>query len=414
MALTIFEAAKMAVRPLFIGLAKEVMTIDETFAIMPFVDCPGDAHRYTREKAVAAAEFSDPNAASITESSSTFDDVTAPVRVILADVDVNNLAAAAQSHQNDQTAIQLMQKGKAVGRKISQKMISGGYITGHTFGLATDPFTALSAFVYGPHMDSDRFGPGEILYTHAGTLWSFRAPGDVSFGPTQAVAAGVVTITLVSDNPNKWLRVTVTAATATQNGRSSIVFTTSTYEPEGLNRLITVAQTISSTAAAGDDLSFAVLDKLISKVKVGQNKAFVMSSELIEKFFALHRALGGTQPPAMALPGYTGMVPTYRGIPILKNEWIAATESKGGTTTLSSCYLVAFDANDGFYAFAIGANGSAIAESDPTKRATMGFMLEFVGTREAKDSKQWRAKWYGGFALRSTLAAARASELKTV
>jgi hypothetical protein len=413
MALTLFEAAKMATRPLFVGFAKEVMTVDETFGMLPFVDCPGDAHRYTREKAIASAEFVDPNTASITESSSTWDDVIAPVRTILADVDVNNLAAAAQSGQNNQTAMQLMQKGKAVGRKLSQKAISGGYITGHTLGLATDPFTALASYTYGPHMDSDRFGPGSIKYVHATATWSFRAPGDVAYGAGVVVAAGVSTVTLPSDNPSRYIRATITAATATQNGESSIVFTTTTYEPEGLNRLITTAQTITSTGADGDAFGFATLDRLISKVKVGSNRAFVMPSELIEKFFAINRALGGAAPREMALPGYSGMVPSYRGIPILKNEWIPTTEAKGAATTLSSCYLVAFDANDGFYAFAVGANGQAVAESDPTKRAVMGFMLEFVGTREAKDSKQWRAKFYGGFALKSTLAAARASQIIT-
>lgn len=414
MALTIFDAAKLATRPLFAGFAKEIMTVDETFGLLPFVDCPGDAHRYNREKTLPSAEFVDPNTGSIPESSATFDEVLAPVRTILADLDVNNLAAAAQSGQNNQTAIQLMQKGKAVGRKLSQKMVSGAFVTGHTLYYVTNPFTALSAFSYAPHLDSDRFGPGAIEYEQAGTRWRFRAPGDVTFGPWVVVAAGVVTVTLPSDSPSRFIRVTVTAATATTNGRTSIVFTTSSFEPDGWNRLIGLPQTVVSQGTSGDPLSFQTLDKLITRVKVGSNRAFVMPSELIEKFFALHRALGGTQPPAMALPGYTGLVPTYRGIPILKNEWIPATEAKGSTTTLSSVYLISFDPNDGFYAFAIGANGAAIAESDPIKRAVMGFMMEFVGTREGKDSKQWRAKFYGGFALKSNLAAARASELITV
>lgn len=164
-------------------------------------------------------------------------------------------------------------------------MIGGGYITGITLGsnfaggVGVDALVSASAF-----MDSNRNGLALLKYVHSGTLLSFQAPGDRTFGPAVDISGGDGDFTLVSDNPSKWVKLTLDVSDFSANGETTIAFTSSTNEFDGLATLMSSSQIRTSTGANGDVASFAILDELSDSVKARDNLAYIMPAALRNKY----------------------------------------------------------------------------------------------------------------------------------
>jgi hypothetical protein len=168
----------------------------------------------------------------------------------------------------------------------------------------------------------------------------------------------------------------------------------------------------ASVGTNGDAFSFDVLDNLKSLVKVRENLAYVMNSKLERKFLSAQRALGGSTPDHMALPGYSGQVLSYRGIPILINDNIPNNESKGSGTTLSSCYLTSLSAPEGLYVGVPGTGHDAVdVDGDPRRANVLGWRIERLGALEGVSVRRTRIRFSGCLCLGSDLALARASEI---
>ena len=422
---TLFEAAKRMRNPLSIGLMKAIVTEDELFSFLPFVPKDGDSWSYEREKALPNVEWVAPNHTTLAESTAKTDQVTVPKREIASNMDLYNFVLA-QQNGGAQRSMQMFQKARAAGKELSRALIKGGFVTGHALSSSADPFSEITAVTAGPWIDSNRYGPGAIEYDAAPTKrYRFRGPGDRTWGEWVEVTAGAGTYKLPSDNPSKFIKITIDAS-ATADGVAQIEFTSTTNEPDGIESMLPDSQIIPSTGVDGDDYSFEVLDALLDKVKVRDGLAYIMPPALYRKHKALERSLGGTGPEFLEVGSFDadGMetrrkVRLYEGIPILRNENVTEDESKGASTTLSSVYLVSLrgpmnmDGNPkGLYAGAYG--GSSLnADLDPRSRMVLGMQMIPVGQLEGKNAQRWRLVWYGGFGLGSELAAARAKEIKT-
>lgn len=412
MAASLLDHMKTSRNPLMQGILKAVATSDELTSQLPFASVMGDSFSYNREKALPTVEFVSPTHAAITESSATFDKVTVPLRMIVSDVDVYEFAARQQNTDGmDATAVQVEKKLKALGRTIGQKVITGAYATGSTVNEALGGTTIASI---GPNQDSTRRGPGSIQFVLAGTLMSYRAPGDRTYGT--AVNVGVNgTYTLTSDNPSNWIRVTIVAASLpAANAVSEFTISSSSEEYDGLNTLIptTHGQVISSTGANGDEMSFAALDRAIDEfVKVRDNLFFIGNAKLKAKFMGLQRSLGGTVPADVQLPGIGRPVPAYRGIPFLQNDWITSAEAKGASTTLSSLWLASLS-DDGL-SMVVGNDPGANVDTDPRSSRFMGVRVRNIGELEQKEAQRTRVSMYVSTKLGSELAVCRVRELVT-
>jgi hypothetical protein len=413
MGLTLFDAAKSVQNPIAAGLFKAIVTEDELFSLLPFVSKEGDAFSYLREKALPTVEWVSPTHTTLAESTGTEERVTVPMREIASNFKNKNFVTAQQGGQR-QVASQMMMKGKAVGRELADTMITGGHVTSHTLVQATNPFNAIDAIEYGPWIESDRTGPGSIEYDNDLTRWRFRAPGDRTFGDWVTAAADGQ-YTLKSDNPSKYIKVTLDVSDATQDGRTEIEFASSTNEPDGLAKMTTLVRAPKETD--GDAFSFDILDELRDQVKVRENLAYAMPAALRRHYKAKMRALGGAMPEHVVQSfdpnGRTveRRLMAYDGIPIIKSDNIPTNETVGATTTCSSVYLVSLS-EQGLYAGAFG-GASTEVNADPISRSVLGFQFIQVGQMENENSQLWRAVWYGGFALNSGLAAARARGIKT-
>lgn len=414
MATTLLEAGRATQNDFSAAVLKELVLADEMLPLIPFVPHPGMGFTYQREMSIGSFAMLPDSGGTIAESSGADETISVQNRQAVADFYVQ---AMAQEFTNEYLK-QALKKTKKAGRVVADKIINGGNITGFTLssgtiftqgGSASTPYVD-SISAYSSYMDSDRRGPGSIKYTHAGTFLQFRAPGDAEYG-AQVACASDGSYTLYSVNTSKWITVSLDVSDATANTEALITFTSSTYDFDGLKVLIPPGQVRASSGASGDALSLAIMDELIHSVYTGTNRYFIMNAAVIRKFNALIRAAGG----ATMMETASGiMVPSYNGIPILRNDNIASNETKS-VSTLSSVYLVSLDPDEGVFMGACGGESFNV-NADPRDASLMGFRLQNLGPIQDGTKGNvigGRLAFYGGLALGSTKSAARAKEIVT-
>jgi hypothetical protein len=411
---TLVDAAKSSQNPFTVANFKAIATSDDLFSLLEFVPKDGESFSYTREKSLPSFGFiADSYAGTIAQSTGTDEKVTVPKRTAVSDFYVDAFDLNNQSGMISQMDRQTVKKFKAAGRTLADKFINGK----NNGGFAIQAFQAgpyVDAVTTGPWLDTNRHGPGEIRYTHAGTFAAFRAPGDATFGPNVACAADG-TYTLVSDNPSKWISVTLDVSDANADAIRRITFTSSTDEFDGLKYLISTGQTRASSGTNGDVATLGILDELIDSVKerTPGKMAFVMPSSLVRKYEAIGRA-GIAQITNMRLPSGMGEAPWYKGAYLLRNDWITSDESKGSATNLSSIYLLNMAPEEGVWMGALG-GGRFDVQADPRNASVLGFRLTELGAIQsgAGNTVGRRLAWYGAPAVGSDLSVARAKEIIT-
>lgn len=118
------EAERLSNNQLISGVIDEIIDRDDLFAILPFVRTEGKAYVYNREATLAGADWLDPNDP-INESAATFQEVVAKLRILAGDVDVDKFLQRTMGDHNDQMAIQIAKKAKAVAREFHRTLAKG-------------------------------------------------------------------------------------------------------------------------------------------------------------------------------------------------------------------------------------------------------------------------------------------------
>lgn len=150
-----------------------------------------------------------------------------------------------------------------------------------------------------------------------------------------------------------------------------------------------------TTASAGQALSFALLDELLSLVKAkdGEVDFMMMPARTIRAYKALVRALGGVnEVMTYTMPnGTTRTVSIYENIPIFQNDYLSVTETANGalltTGALTSIYAGCFDD---------GTNKVGVSMIHP-ESVQAGIIVEQIGAAETKDEQIVRVKSYSNF-----------------
>jgi len=213
----------------------------------------------------------------------------------------------------------------------------------------------------------------------------------------------------------------------------------------------------SLTAAAGAAFAYDYLDWLMDAVKLGANPVFVMNSRTIRSYVKLQRALGGITPETVSVGGR--VFAAYRGLPILKNDYMPLDESPEGNSyadaadwAATTAYILgdfvkataAAQPTLLFECTTAGTSGSVEPTWDTTpgntnadgtavwttrsatmasiflaamdemegftglvSRAAAGIDVEDIGPLEGKDAHRYRVKWYTAVVLKGALALAR-------
>ena len=165
-------------------------------------------------------------------------------------------------------------------------------------------------------------------------------------------------------------------------------------EFDGLIELCPAGQSFA-VGTNGAALSFDQLDQLIDLVKVGEQRVFIMNSRTRRSFMALARSVNGANIENLNFPGIVGPVTAYRGIPILRNDYIPLDQVQGTETAATTVFLAGLDEDEGLCGLMAQGQG--------------GIEVEDIGPVQNKDSRRYRVKWYAGLALHSELAMACAT-----
>lgn len=128
MALLKAEASKLSKNELVRGVIEEIITKDSVFSLLPFVPVNGKAYVYNRENTISEGDFLDPSD-TVNEGAATFTEVTTNLRILAGDVDVDKFLMETMGDTNDQLAVQIALKGKALARKFERTLAIGNSTT---------------------------------------------------------------------------------------------------------------------------------------------------------------------------------------------------------------------------------------------------------------------------------------------
>lgn len=137
MALLKAEADKLSNNELVAGVIEEIIEKDDLLAILPFVRVNSKAYVYERESEIAENNISTGAGRptfiavgdDVVEGAVPFVEITTRLRILAGDVDVDNFLQEVESDTNNQLAIQIAAKAKAIGRKYHVALATGDATT---------------------------------------------------------------------------------------------------------------------------------------------------------------------------------------------------------------------------------------------------------------------------------------------
>jgi len=124
MALTLAEASKLSNDILLTGVIETVVYESPVLQALPFIEIVGNGLTYNRENAAAAAAFYDVGD-TWTESTPTFTQLTATLKILGGDADVDNFLRVTRSNLQDLEAAVVQLKAKAVQQKFDDTFVNG-------------------------------------------------------------------------------------------------------------------------------------------------------------------------------------------------------------------------------------------------------------------------------------------------
>ncbi|WLR90994.1 major capsid protein [Shinella zoogloeoides] len=124
MPLLVEEANKLSIEDRQRGVIEEIIDNDELFALLPFTQAKDKVYSYVREGTLSEGQFLS-EYEDVPEGAATFEPVDTRLKVLAGQVDMDNFTTEVQSTLNDQVAIQIAAKSKALGRKFRRTLING-------------------------------------------------------------------------------------------------------------------------------------------------------------------------------------------------------------------------------------------------------------------------------------------------
>lgn len=405
--LSLVELLKGTSDPVMAGVGESIITVDQLVAQMPFRSIGQSDHlTWQREKALPAVSKIASGDNITSTAALAFDRTTAYLRRFVCDQDIDNLDAGAAGGMLQAKAEAIGRASKALGREYGQDIINGApawTVTVNDYG-ATGATS--STIVIGPGHDP-RLGNAQIRYVHSGTTVAYKAPGDSDFGAAVPYSGGM---RLYSQNPNKWI--TLTMATMSANGIVTLSFVANSNEIDGMERLLASAQTIPS-GNNGDAITLATLDQLADLVTdTNGPKVYIMPSRTRRATLALIRAAGGaSMAEYIAMSFGTGQdvkIPAYNGIPILRSDFIPITDTQGSSSAATKVYCATLSDQGGLCGIYSEA-GMDDTGGEIIASGMNGIQVVNLGTVQNADAKRTRVKAYWGLASKTEKGLAAAT-----
>ena len=122
---TLAESAKLSQDLLVAGVIENVVTVNPIFQLMPFDQIEGNALAYNRENALGDVQTLGVGDTITAKAAATFTPVTALLKTLIGDAEVDHFLPTTRSNINDQKAVQIASKAKSIGRKYQDLFING-------------------------------------------------------------------------------------------------------------------------------------------------------------------------------------------------------------------------------------------------------------------------------------------------
>jgi len=124
MALTLAEGAKLSNDILLQGVVETIVKDSPILQELPFIEIVGNGLTYNQEKTLPSIDFYDVGD-TWAESTPTFEQITANLKIMGGDADVDNFLKATRSNLQDLEAAIIELKAKALRRKFEETFIYG-------------------------------------------------------------------------------------------------------------------------------------------------------------------------------------------------------------------------------------------------------------------------------------------------
>ncbi len=159
MAMTKAEAAKLTNDLLLRGVVETIVKESSVLQLLPFMEVTGTSVTYNREATMPAATFYDVGD-TWTEATPTFTQVTANLKILGGDADVDNFIQATYADPNDIEAEVVTSRAKSIAHVFSDSFFNGDA------GLNPKTFDGLTKVLTGTGTGGD--GRGERRAAYAG------------------------------------------------------------------------------------------------------------------------------------------------------------------------------------------------------------------------------------------------------
>jgi len=129
MATTLTEAAKLSNDVLLQGVIETIVKESPILQVCPFTEIVGNALTYNREKALPAAEWHAANDDWVTSPAVTFDQLTATLKILGQNADVDNYIKSTRSNVQDIEAAIVELTAKAIRHEFERAFLYGNSAT---------------------------------------------------------------------------------------------------------------------------------------------------------------------------------------------------------------------------------------------------------------------------------------------
>ena len=346
MALNLVDAAKLSTDVLLKGIIETIVKESPILQELPFIDIEGNSLLYNRELELPTAAFYAPNASTWAESAPRFTQISAALKILGGDADVDNYLKTTRSNVQDIEAAVIELKAKAIRNAFENAFLNGD-------------------------SDADANSFDGVYKTLEGTAWAANT----------AYALDAVVVPTV---PNGFTYICTTAGTSGTAEPAWPVTLDATVADGGA---VWTCRSGNNKAldANGASLTLAFLDFLMDMV-TGKPDMLLMSRRSRRKIATLARASGSNLEVGTGKLGQP--IELFAGVPVAISDWVKDNYAVGTSTDCSAIFALQF------------------GEGKLSGLQNQGIQIEKIGSLETKDATRTRIKWYVSLALFSTRAAA--------
>lgn len=133
--ITLAQSAPLSQDFLVRGVIQTIYEIDRFFEVLPMTRVIGNAHAFNRELVAGDAQGLAVGGTITANAAGTVETVSASLKTLIADAQINKLIAGSRSNINDQVAYQVMNKAKTIGQLYQKWVITGVDSTSQFAGL---------------------------------------------------------------------------------------------------------------------------------------------------------------------------------------------------------------------------------------------------------------------------------------